>query len=182
MSNTDNSRHELSRRDFLKTMGVAGMATAGLAACGSGDKGASADGSDIPTDKMTMRVNKKTGDKVSLLGYGMMRLPSQTGRSVREGDEVIDQKMVNALVDYAIAHGVNYFDTSPAYCRGNSEHATGLALSRYPRDKYFVATKLSNFAPETWTREASIAMYKNSLKELRVDYIDYMLLHGVGMG
>lgn len=182
MSNTDNSRHELSRRDFIKTMGVAGMATAGLAACGSGDKGASADGSDIPTDKMTMRVNKKTGDKVSLLGYGMMRLPSQTGRSVREGDEVIDQKMVNALVDYAIAHGVNYFDTSPAYCRGNSEHATGLALSRYPRDKYFVATKLSNFAPETWTREASIAMYKNSLKELRVDYIDYMLLHGVGMG
>ena len=182
MSNTDNSRHELSRRDFLKTMGVAGMATAGLAACGSGDKCASADSSDIPTDKMTMRVNKKTGDKVSLLGYGMMRLPSQTGRSVREGDEVIDQKMVNALVDYAIAHGVNYFDTSPAYCRGNSEHATGLALSRYPRDKYFVATKLSNFAPETWTREASIAMYKNSLKELRVDYIDYMLLHGVGMG
>ena len=90
MSNTDNSRHELSRRDFLKTMGVASMATAGLAACGSGDKGASADGSDIPTDKMTMRVNKKTGDKVSLLGYGMMRLPSQTGRSVREGDEVID--------------------------------------------------------------------------------------------
>ena len=42
--------------------------------------------------------------------------------------------MVNDLVDYAIAHGVNYFDTSPAYCRGKSEHATGIALSRHPRD------------------------------------------------
>ena len=90
--------------------------------------------------------------------------------------------MVNALVDHAIAHGVNYFDTSPAYCRGHSEHATGVALSRHPRDKYFIATKLSNFAPSTWSREASMAMYRNSFRELQVDYIDYLLLHGVGMG
>ena len=89
---------------------------------------------------------------------------------------------MNELVDYAIAHGVNYFDTSPAYCKGRSEHATGIALSRHPRDKYFIATKLSNFAPSTWSREASIAMYRNSLKELQTDYIDYMLLHGIGMG
>lgn len=90
--------------------------------------------------------------------------------------------MVNELVDYAIAHGVNYFDTSPAYCRGKSEHATGIALNRHPRDKYFIATKLSNFSPTTWSREASIAMYRNSFKELQVDYLDYLLLHGVGMG
>ena len=55
-------------------------------------------------------------------------------------------------------------------------------MSRYPRDKYYIATKLSNFARETWNREASIAMYQNSLRELQVDYIDYMLLHAVGMG
>ena len=85
-------------------------------------------------------------------------------------------------MDTAIAHGVNYFDTSPAYCKGRSEHATGIALSRHPRDTYFIATKLSNFAPATWSREASIEMYRNSLKELQTDYIDYMLLHGVGMG
>ena len=90
--------------------------------------------------------------------------------------------MVNRQVDYAIAHGVNYFDTSPAYCKGRSEHAMGIALSRHPRDKYFIATKLSNFSPDTWSREASIAMYRNSLKELQVDYLDYMLLHGIGMG
>jgi len=127
---------------------------------------------------MTYRINPSTGDKVSILGYGCMRWPTV----VKGGQDEIDQDMVNELVDYALAHGVNYFDTSPAYCKGRSEHATGIALSRYPRDKYFIATKLSNFSPDTWGREASIAMYHNSLKELQVDYLDYMLLHGIGMG
>lgn len=77
---------------------------------------------------------------------------------------------------------MNYFDTSPAYCKGQSERVTGIALKRHPREKYFIATKLSNFAPSTWSREASLAMYRNSFRELQVDYIDYMLLHGVGMG
>lgn len=174
------TKYDISRRSFLKTLGLAGAATAGFVGCkGNGPKGAEGE---IPTDKMTYRTTPSTGDKVSILGFGMMRLPSKSGRSAREGqDEEIDQETVNAMVDYALAHGVNYFDTSPAYCRGFSERATGIALSRHPRDKYFVATKLSNFAPETWSREASIAMYKNSLKELQVDYIDYMLLHGIGM-
>ena len=104
------------------------------------------------------------------------------GGSARDGADEIDQQMVNRLVDTAIAHGVNYFDTSPAYCKGLSERATGIALSRHPRDSYFVATKLSNFAQSTWSREASMAMYRNSFKELQVDHIDYMLLHAVGMG
>ena len=44
-------------------------------------------------------------------------------------------------------------------------------LLRKWRNSYFIATKLSNFSPDTWSREASIAMYRNSLKELQVDYI-----------
>ena len=132
---------------------------------------------------MTMRENPNTHDRVSLLGYGMMRLPVEGGGSGRENPEAgIDQEMVNRQVDYAIDHGVNYFDTSPAYCQGRSEHATGIALSRHPRDKYFIATKMSNFAPQSWPREASIEMFENSLKELQVDYIDYLLMHGIGMG
>ena len=111
-----------------------------------------------------------------------MRWPTVSNNSARDSSDDIDQETVNKLVDVAIAHGVNYFDTSPAYCKGRSERATGIALSRYPRDKYFIATKLSNFAPSTWSREASIAMYHNSFKELQVNYIDYLLLHGVGMG
>ncbi len=180
MSNHDNGSRVLSRRDFLKTMGAAGM-TAGLASC-AGNGASQVTSGEIPEDSMTYRVNPASGDRVSLLGFGMMRLPSVGGRSAREGNEEIDQEMVNGLVDYAIAHGVNYFDTSPAYCQGKSERATGIALSRHPRDSYFIATKLSNFSPATWSREASVAMYRNSMKELQVDYIDYLLLHGVGMG
>ena len=181
----DDSRHNgksLSRRDFFKVAGAAGLAAAGLAACGGREK-AAAGGEDVaPAGEMTRRPNPKTGEKVSLLGFGMMRLPFKGGEDGREGGETVDQEEVNRLVDYALAHGVNYFDTSPAYCQGQSERATGAALSRYPRDRYFVATKLSNFSPDTWSHDASVAMYRNSLKELRVDYIDYLLLHGVGMG
>ena len=130
---------------------------------------------------MTLRTNPKTGDKVSVLGYGCMRWPDVSG-GVGRSDADLDQDTINELVDYALEHGVNYFDTSPAYCQGRSERATGIALSRHPRDKYFIATKLSNFAPSTWSREASIAMYRNSFEELQTDYIDYMLLHAVGMG
>ena len=111
-----------------------------------------------------------------------MRLPTIANSSARDSQDEIDQEMVNRQVDYALAHGVNYFDTSPAYCRGLSEHAMGIALSRHPRDKYFIATKLSNFSPDTWNRESSLAIYRNSLKELQTDYLDYMLLHGIGMG
>ena len=172
---------EISRRSFLKLMGAAGATAVGVASCDGKKDGTNAV-EEIPTGQMTYRTNPSTGDKVSLLGFGMMRLPSVGGRSAREGKEEIDQEMVNQMVDYAIAHGVNYFDTSPAYCQGKSEQATGIALSRYPRDKYFIATKLSNFSPATWSREASLAMYHNSFKELKVDYIDYMLLHAIGMG
>ena len=181
----DDSRHNgksLSRRDFFKVAGAVGLAAAGLAACGGRDEAAAGGEDAAPAGEMTRRTNPKTGEKVSLLGFGMMRLPFKGGEDGREGGETVDQEKVNRLVDYALAHGVNYFDTSPAYCQGQSERATGAALSRYPRDRYFVATKLSNFSPDTWSHDASVAMYRNSLKEMRVDYIDYLLLHGVGMG
>lgn len=164
---------KINRRDFLKVLGATGLA--GGAAAISGCKNVS---STEGNGEMTCRVNPGTGDKVSLLGYGMMRLP-QTGEAA---DAPIDQEMVNRQIDYALKHGINYFDTSPAYCKGLSEKATGDALKRYDRSSYFIATKLSNFAPETWSREASIEMFENSLKELQTDYVDYLLLHAIGTG
>ena len=157
------NRHAIGRREFLKRLGAgAAVSTAALAGCaperGSAADGASASG-EIPTDAMTFRINPRTGEKVSLLGYGCMRWPT-VGGDGPDADE-IDQETVNRLVDFAIAHGVNYFDTSPAYCKGQSERVTGIALKRHPREKYFIATKLSNFAPSTWSREASLAMYRN---------------------
>ena len=173
----------MDRRHFLKIFGGSAVASSALlAACKNGSNPNETTGSqEPPKDKMTFRVNPNTHDKVSLLGYGMMRLPVVGGGNPRENpDADYDQEMINKQVDYAIEHGVNYFDTSPAYCKGLSERCTGIALHRHPRDKYFVATKLSNFSPETWSRKASIEMFENSLKELQVDYIDYLLLHGIG--
>ena len=178
-----NTKKPITRRDFLKVAGAAGAALTGLAACtgrnaGQGDTAQAAAGE--PAGRMTYRTSPTTGDRVSLLGFGMMRLPSKKDSGADEGNDEIDQELVNQMVDHAMKHGVNYFDTSPAYCRGRSEAATGIALSRYPRKSYYVATKLSNFG--NYSREASMEMYRQSFKELQVDYIDYYLLHSVGGG
>ncbi len=176
------SKKKLDRRDFLKVLGAT---TATVALTGCNDKKTPNNYTtklDLPTGGMTYRNNPTTGDRVSLLGFGMMRLPTTSNTSARDSEDEIDQEMVNNMVDLAIEYGVNYFDTSPAYCKGRSERATGIALSRHPREKYYIATKLSNFSKDTWSSEASLKMYHNSFKELQVDYIDYMLLHGVGMG
>lgn len=178
---------DISRRRFFRTAGLAAVAAAPVLASCSGKK-ERGEGSyedlpqtDIPTDKMTYRTNPKTSEKVSLLGYGCMRWPTIPSPE-DPAEDMIDQEEVNRMVDFALAHGVNYFDTSPAYCKGRSEEAVGIALSRHPRDSYFIATKLSNFDPSTWPREKSVEMYRNSMKYLRTDHIDYMLLHAVGMG
>ena len=175
----------ISRRRFLKFLGGGAVAaSAAMVGCKKNSEVAGATEEyknqvEPPMGKMTYRTDPHTKANVSLLGYGMMRLPN---KKEGDGNEVIDQETVNKLVDYAIEHGVNYFDTSPAYCMGHSEESTGIALHRHPRDKYFVATKLSNFDPSTRTKEASIRMYHDSMKYLQVDYIDYYLLHAIGSG
>jgi len=179
---------DITRRDFLKIVGAGAAVTAATMAGCTHEDILDATGTLKPMKgQMTYRTNPKTGDKVSLLGFGMMRLPvieadAPKGTTGRETEAPIDQEMVNKMVDKALDFGVNYFDTSPAYCQGRSEKATGIALARHKRSEYFIATKLSNFAPSTWSREASIEMFKNSLKELQTDYIDYLLLHSVGGG
>ena len=176
------SENLYNRRDFIKLTGAM-TAAAALSTAGCSDKKSLSRGGtlDLPTGEMSYRT-AKNGDRISLLGFGMMRLPTTDNRSARETDGEIDQEMVNSLIDEAIQYGVNYFDTSPAYCKGKSEAALGTALKKHPRDKFFVATKLSNFAESTWSREESIKIYEKSFRDLQVDTIDYMLLHGIGMG
>ena len=172
----------MDRRNFLKILGSGAVATTAiLTGCKSKSDSKAVEEYkqqvEPPIGKMTYRENPKTKEKVSILGYGMMRLPSKT-----ENKDDYDQDMINKQIDYAIEHGMNYFDTSPVYCQGKSEACTGIALSRHKRSEYFVATKLSNFHPSTQSREASMAMYHNSMKQLQVDYIDYYLLHAIGGG
>ena len=168
-----------NRREFLKRLGVAAASTAAMTmipidALGKAYRPISAPMDGASPSKMTYRRNRHSGDEVSILGFGMMRLPSRERR--------IDQDEVNRMVDYAIACGVNYYDTAPVYHGGRSEEATGIALRRYPREKWMVATKLSNFGRDDWTAERSKAMYERSFEKLGVDVIDYYLLHSVGQG
>jgi hypothetical protein len=166
---------DIDRRSFLKRLGVtAGSAVAMMtleplkvfASEGTLRTAQTDDGE----NRMTYRTQHGTGEKISLLGFGMMRLP-------RDNQELVDH-----MVDYALAHGVNYFDTSPMYTGGRNEDMTGRALSRHPREKYHVATKMSNYDERTWPLAESKKMYEHSFSSLRVDYIDYYLLHGVGQG
>lgn len=172
-----NENHNLSRREFLKRLGLtSAVAMVEFSPLSAITKKSADPVEPVANNMMTYRVNRNTGDKVSLLGYGMMRLPSKNRQ--------IDQELVNEEVKYALEHGVNYFDTSPHYVNGRSESALGTALkaSGFPRSSFYVATKMSNFGEAEWSFEKSVEMYKKSFEYLQVDYIDYYLLHGIGMG
>ena len=173
----------IDRRAFIKKAGGTALAIGGLgiisgcARKGSPSQTSESDETPDGTAGMTYRTNKVTGDKVSILGYGCMRWPMIKDD---DGKDIIDQEAVNRLVDHALENGVNYFDTSPVYLQGQSETATGIALKRYPRESYFIATKLSNFS--NYSRENSMLMYRKSFENLQTDYIDYYLLHSIGGG
>ncbi|MBR6415799.1 MAG: aldo/keto reductase [Bacteroidales bacterium] len=173
----------INRRDFIKAAGAGALATGAtiLTGCGSSDTKkttAVVTTNDNPiSDGMPYHINEHNGDKVSILGYGCMRWPMIKDK---DGKDVIDQEKVNELIDVAMANGVNYYDTSPAYLQGQSEKASGIALNRYPRKSYYLATKLSNFS--VFTREASEKMYHDSFEQMETDYFDYYLLHNIGNG
>ena len=159
----------MNRRAFLKRLGWGAGSAMALMAMEPLNVLAKDKSEKVTENRMTYRVQHGSGEQISLLGFGMMRLPN-------------NQDEVNQLVDYAIEHGVNYYDTAPMYMGGQSEVLMGNALSRHPRDKYFVATKMSNQNRRSWSFDDSKAMYERSMEKLKVDYIDYYLLHGIGGG
>ena len=174
---------KMTRREALRGMLLAGMGLAvGAPFLHSANKPDSApspapwkeapDGS-----KIDSRTWDKMGETLGMLGLGCMRLPSVSGGGGFGRGGRLDQEAVNAMVDYAIAHGVNYFDTAPAY--GESEVVTGNALSRHPRGSYKIATKISNMGGGRPTLDAGKQMFETSLKNLQVDYVDFLLLHNI---
>ncbi len=173
-------KNVMSRREAIRAMMLAG---AGLAA-GTSLVGAPLRASGLMAgdwkftepakgDKVIHRTWKTLGgESISLLGMGCMRFPRKgSGRRAP-----LDQEAINQMIDYALEHGINYFDTAPAY--GDSERATGEALSRHNRKDYLIATKMSNFMNSDLG--ACKTMFANSLKNLRTDYVDYFLLHSIG--
>lgn len=109
--------------------------------------------------------------KLSLLGFGTMRLP------VHE-DGTIDEAQVKEMTRYALEHGVNYFDTAYPYHNGDSERVIGRVLSQYPRDSYYLATKYPGHQIlSDGYNPADI--FEKQLEKCGVEYFDFYLLHNV---
>ena len=110
--------------------------------------------------------------KLSGLGMGAMRLP------VIDGDDSrIDETKTQAMVDYAMEQGVNYYDTAWGYHDGHSETVMGKALSRYPRESYFLATKFPGYDLSNMDRVEEI--FEKQLEKCGVEYFDFYLFHNV---
>ena len=118
-------------------------------------------------------IYKKFQDlSLSALGLGMMRLPVLDGVESR-----IDEDAALKMVDDAMAHGVNYYDTAWGYHGGNSELVAGKALSRYPRERYYLATKFPGYDLSNFGKTEEI--FEAQLKKCQVDYFDFYLFHNV---
>ncbi|WP_423803645.1 aldo/keto reductase [Parvibacter caecicola] len=115
---------------------------------------------------------RQRGSTVGLLGFGAMRLP------VVDSDQAaIDQPALDAMVDTAIASGVNYFDTAYPYHDGLSEVALGKSLARYPRDSYYLADKYPGHQIADSYNPAQI--FEEQLAKCGVGHFDFYLLHNV---
>jgi hypothetical protein len=111
----------------------------------------------------------KNGDKLSVLGFGTMRLPLK--------GQDIDEERAIKQIRYAVDNGVNYFDSAPPYHNGESEKLLGKALLDGYRKKVKIATKLTSFL--LGKAEDMDKMLNTQLQKLRTDHIDYYLLHGL---
>ena len=112
------------------------------------------------------------GKRISLYGMGAMRLP------VIDGDDSrIDEVATFEMVDYAMEHGVNYFDTAWGYHGGNSETVMGKALARHPRESYYLADKFPGYDLSNMDKVEEI--FEEQLRKCGVDHFDFYLIHNV---
>ncbi len=110
--------------------------------------------------------------KLSGLGMGTMRLPVVEGKN-----DQIDEAAAARMVAAALEHGINYFDTAWGYHEGNSETVMGKLLSRYPRDRFFLASKFPGFDAAKLEKKEEI--FEKQLEKCRVEYFDFYLIHNV---
>ena len=110
--------------------------------------------------------------KLSALGLGAMRLPVIGG-----DDSKIDETAAEKMVDYAMEHGINYYDTAWGYHGGQSELVIGRALNRYPRESYYLATKFPGYDLSNMDKVEEI--FEKQLKKCGVEYFDFYLFHNV---
>ena len=119
-----------------------------------------------------MIYNDFQNQKLSALGMGCMRLPVIDGN-----DAHIDEAAAAEMVEYAMTHGVNYYDTAWGYHGGNSETVIGRALHKYPRESYYLADKFPGYDLSNMDKVEEI--FESQLKKCQVDYFDFYLFHNV---
>ena len=110
--------------------------------------------------------------KLSALGMGAMRLPVMDGDVGR-----IDEQAAFDMVDYAFEQGINYYDTAWGYHNGQSELVMGRALKRYPREKFYLATKFPGYDLANMDKVKEI--FEKQLEKCQVEYFDFYLFHNV---
>ena len=119
---------------------------------------------------MEYRNWNKNAARTSLLGYGCMRLPTNA-------DGSIDETRAAALLNTARAAGVNYFDTAYPYHGGQSEPFVGRVIAQWPRESFYLATKLPLW--QCKSLDAAKRIFAEQLERLGVDYIDFYLMHSL---
>lgn len=112
-------------------------------------------------------------EKLSLLGFGAMRLPLVSSDPSAD----VDEAQVEKMIAYAMEHGVNYFDTAYPYHGGQSERVLGRVLKKYPRESFYLATKYPGHQISQSYDPA--AVFEEQLKNCQVEYFDFYLLHNV---
>lgn len=110
--------------------------------------------------------------KLSLLGFGTMRLPL-----LPDGSGEVDEEQVAQMVRYAADHGINYYDTAYPYHNSKSEVIIGKALKQLPRERFYLATKYPGHQIAESYDPAAI--FEEQLKKCDVEYFDFYLLHNV---
>ena len=119
---------------------------------------------------MNKRIFRNTSKAISLLGMGGMRFPT-----LENGD--IDVQKATEIIDYAYENGVNYYDTAYMYHGGKSEAFMGNALSKYPRESYYLTDKMPIWMADTPADAEKI--FEEQLVKCNVDYFDFYLCHAL---
>jgi hypothetical protein len=122
-----------------------------------------------------MQYKELCGERISRLGMGNMRLPT-VGEDM---NAPIDEKKALAIIDRVYRSGVNYFDTAYMYHGGESERFVGRALKNYPRESFFLASKMPSGELE---RRDAAEIFEEQLQKCQVDYFDFYLLHNLNEG
>lgn len=150
----------MKRREFIIKSALAIGGTALLSGCGK---------QEIKKSENQVVRRKFANTDIPLIALGCMRLPMQKGE--------VDMVELDKMVEYAMAHGANYFDTGYKYVDGKSEIAIGEILKKYPRESFILADKCP--AILVHSKEDSRRLFEEQLKKCQVEYFDNYMVHNI---